>query len=231
MNNLKENLENIRARVESACESAGRDPAEVTVLAVSKRHSAARIRALHALGQLQFGENYIQEALPKIAELAALGLEWHYIGPLQSNKTKEAATHFDWVQSADRAKILRRLSNQRPAERGPLRVCIQVNIDREPQKAGASPEESAELARLCHELPGLELRGLMCIPRIGSTAHDPAESYARMRALYDTLRGDGLPLDTLSMGMSADLEAAVRHGSTMVRIGTDLFGPRPPAGD
>ncbi|MEJ2400014.1 MAG: YggS family pyridoxal phosphate-dependent enzyme [Xanthomonadales bacterium] len=229
MNNLKENLENIRARVETACETAGRAASEVEILAVSKRHPTAKIRAMHALGHTRFGENYIQEALPKIAELADLGLEWHYIGPLQSNKTKEAATHFQWVQSADRPKILRRLSSQRPAELPPLNVCIQVNIDREPQKAGVAPEETGALARLCQELPRLRLRGLMCIPRIGSSAFDPADSYARMCALYRTLCDEGLPLDTLSMGMSADLEAAVLHGSTMIRIGTDLFGPRPAA--
>jgi PLP dependent protein len=231
MNDLKGNLENIRTRVETACESAGRDPSEIAVLAVSKRHSTAKIRALHTLGHVQFGENYIQEALPKIAELAGLDLEWHYIGPLQSNKTKDAAANFQWVQSVDRAKILRRLSVQRPAELGALNVCIQVNIDREPQKAGVDPEAAAELARLCLELPGVRLRGLMCIPRIGSADSDPTDSYARMFELYQALREDGLPLDTLSMGMSADLEAAVRHGSTMIRIGTDLFGPRPAAGD
>jgi len=227
MNDLKKNLENIHTRVCAACREAGRDPAEVTVLAVSKRHPAARIRALHALGQRRFGENYVKEALPKIRELEGLGIEWHYIGPLQSNKTREAAEHFDWVQSADREKILRRLSEQRPDDRPPLDVCIQVNIDREAQKAGVLPEQAAELAALCASLPRLRLRGLMCIPRIGSVDHDPAESYARMFELFRALRDGGLPLDTLSMGMSDDLEAAVRFGATMLRIGTDLLGPRP----
>jgi pyridoxal phosphate enzyme (YggS family) len=231
MNDLKENLQKIRARVETACRAAGREPAEITILAVSKRHPAARIRALHGLGQARFGENYIQEAVPKIEQLADLDLEWHYIGPLQSNKTKEAATHFQWVQSADRAKILRRLSEQRPADLPPLEVCIQVNIDREAQKSGCELAQAAELAGLCAELPRLRLRGLMCIPRIGSAGHDPGESYARMFELYRSLRESGLPLDTLSMGMSDDLESAVRHGSTMVRIGTDLLGPRPAAED
>ena len=227
MNDLKKNLENIHSRVRAACREAGRDPAEVAVLAVSKRHPAARIRALHALGQRCFGENYVQEALPKIRELEGLGIEWHYIGPLQSNKTREAAGHFDWVQSVDREKILRRLSEQRPDERPPLDVCIQVNIDRETQKAGALPEQAAGLAALCASLPRLRLRGLMCIPRIGSADHDPAESYARMFELFRALRDGGLPMDTLSMGMSDDLEAAVRNGATMLRIGTDLLGPRP----
>ena len=143
MNNLKGNLENIRTRVETACKTAGRDPSGVVVLAVSKRHPTAKIRALHALGHTRFGENYVQEALPKIAELADLGIEWHYSGPLQSNKAKDAAEHFQWVQSADRAKILRRLSSQRPAALPALNICIQVNIDREPRKAGALPEQGS----------------------------------------------------------------------------------------
>ena len=182
---------------------------------------------MHSLGQVCFGENYVQEALAKIQLLSELDIEWHYIGPLQSNKTNEAAKHFHWVQSVDREKILRRLSSQRPQTMRPLNVCIQVNIDREPQKAGVLPEETENLARLCAELPGLHLRGLMCIPQIGSDEHDPADSYRHMKDLYQGLLDKGLVMDTLSMGMSADLDAAVRHGSTMVRIGTDLFGPRP----
>lgn len=231
MNNLKENLENVRARVAKACKSAGRKPGDVAILAVSKRHSIDKIRALHALGQTSFGENYVQEAVSKTTQLKDLPIEWHYIGPLQSNKTREAAAEFDWVQSADREKILKRLAAQRPANMPSLNVCIQVNIDREPQKAGVMPERAGELAMLCAELKGLKLRGLMCIPRIGSEEHDPAGSYREMKHLFDRLRGDGLEMDTLSMGMSADLEAAVLNGSTMVRIGTDLFGPRPPRGD
>jgi pyridoxal phosphate enzyme (YggS family) len=230
MNNLKENLESIRTRVESACRTAERSPAEVRILAVSKRHSADRIRALHELGQEAFGENYVQEAVAKVKELQDLEIEWHYIGPLQSNKTREAAAHFDWVQSADREKILRRLSGQRPEQLAPLNICIQVNIDREPQKAGVLPEDTEALAKLCRELPGLKLRGLMCIPRIASDEHDPADSYRRTKELFDHLRHSGLEIDTLSMGMSADLEAAILHGSTMVRVGTDLLGPRPGTG-
>lgn len=230
MNNLKENLEIIRTRVESACLTAERSPAEVRIIAVSKRHSVDRIRALHDLGQEAFGENYVQEAVAKVKELQDLEIEWHYIGPLQSNKTREAAAHFDWLQSADREKILRRLSSQRPEQLAPLNVCIQVNIDREPQKAGVLPEDTEALAKLCRELPGLQLRGLMCIPRIGSDEHDPADSYRRTKELFDHLRHSGLEIDTLSMGMSADLEAAILHGSTMVRVGTDLLGPRPATG-
>ncbi len=227
MNNLKENLNKIRSRVDLACRTAGRSPSGVTVLAVSKRHAVERIEALHGLGQSCFGENYVQEALDKMDALAGRGIEWHFIGPLQSNKTRAVAEHFDWVQSVDRMKILERLSAQRPPEAPPLNVCIQVNIDREPQKAGVSPEDTASLARACSELPGLRLRGLMCIPLIGSASHDPAESYARMLELYRRLEDGGLEMDTLSMGMSSDLEAAIENGSTMVRIGTDLFGPRP----
>lgn len=227
MNNLKENLNKIRSRVDLACRTAGRTASEVTVLAVSKRHSVEKIATLHGMGQGCFGENYIQEALAKMKPLAGLDIEWHYIGPLQSNKTREAAEHFHWVQSVDRGKILRRLSSQRPEALQALNICIQVNIDREAQKSGVLPEETEQLARLCTELPGLRLRGLMSIPQIGSGSHDPADSYRRMAELYDQLLGKGLAMDTLSMGMSADLEAAISHGSTMVRIGTDLFGPRP----
>lgn len=230
MNNLKENLDNVHARVASACERAGRNPGEITVLVVSKQHPAERIRALHGLGQRAFGENYLQEALAKQAQLGDLDIEWHFIGPLQSNKTREVATHFDWVQSADRPKVLQRLSEQRPAGRPSLNVCIQVNIDREPQKAGVLPEAAEGLARMARQLPGLQLRGLMTIPRLGSEEHDPGDSYRRMHALFRNLQDAGSALDTLSMGMSADLEQAILHGSTMVRVGTDLLGPRP-AGD
>jgi pyridoxal phosphate enzyme (YggS family) len=227
MNDLKENLNNVRARVARACENADRDPSEVSILAVSKRHSVDKIRRLHALGQVSFGENYVQEALDKIEELEGSQIEWHFIGPLQSNKTKHVAASFHWAQSVDRQKILQRLSSQRPETSPPLNICIQVNIDREPQKAGALPEQAAELARLANQLPGVRLRGLMAIPMIGSAEHDPAESYRKMYGLYRKLLDAGLEMDTLSMGMSADLEAAVTHGSTMVRIGTDLLGPRP----
>ena len=227
MNNLKANLHNVRARVEQACKKAGRDPSEVSILAVSKKHPATRIRELHALGQKAFGENYVQEALAKQAQLEALDIEWHFIGPLQSNKTREAAGHFAWVQSVDREKLARRLSEQRPAELPALNICIQVNIDREPQKAGVLPEHAADLARFAQDLPNLRLRGLMVIPRMGSEAHDPTDSYRRVQELYQRIRDGGIDMDTLSMGMSADLEQAVLQGSTMVRIGTDLLGERP----
>jgi len=236
MNNLKENLHNVRSRLASACKTAGRNPSDIAILAVSKKHPVDRILALHRLGQTAFGENYVQEALTKMEQLAGLTataentLQWHFIGPLQSNKTREVARHFQWVQSVDRMKILQRLSAQRPPDLPALNVCIQVNIDREPQKAGVMPEGLTELAETAVVLPGLRLRGLMTIPKAASGSHDTRESYARMESLYQGLVTSGFDLDILSMGMSADLEAAIMHGSTMIRIGTDLFGPRPDTG-
>jgi len=230
MNHLKQKLHNVRSRLSSACKSAGRDPAEVTLLAVSKKHSSDRIRELHRLGQPCFGENYVREALEKMKQLSLENLEWHYIGPLQSNKTREVAENFHWVQSIDRLKIARRLSDQRPEGKPPLNICIQVNIDREPQKGGVMPEQVKQLAGDVCSLPNLHLRGLMAIPRAACAEHDPADSYQQMQQLFRQLIEGGLKLDTLSMGMSADLEAAIMHGSTMVRIGTDLFGPRPASG-
>lgn len=214
-----------------ACRKAGRDPSEVTILAVSKKHPAQKISTLNDLGQACFGENYVQEALQKMEQLADRDIEWHFIGPLQSNKTREVAGHFHWVQSVDREKILKRLSGQRPPGMPPLNLCIQVNIDREPQKSGVLPEQAAALVRMCQDLPGVALRGLMCIPLAASETHDPGNSYQRMYELFKELRDSGIKMDTLSMGMSADLESAIMHGSTMVRIGTDLLGPRPVQGD
>jgi len=228
MKDLKANLHNVRSRIEIACKKAGRKPSEVIVLAVSKRHPASSISALHGFGQTAFGENYLQEAVEKQAQLAGLSLEWHFIGPLQSNKTRDVARHFDWVQSTDREKILRRLSEQRPESMPKLNVCIQVNIDRENQKSGVMPENLEKLVHFARDLPNLELRGLMAIPQMTSVNHDPAASYSRMHELFRALIASGIKLDTLSMGMSADLEQAIMHGSTMVRIGTDLFGARPP---
>ena len=218
MNNLKENLENIRSRVDLACRTAGRSGEEVAILAVSKRHSAERIEALHALGQAAFGENYVQEALDKIDRLRQLPIEWHYIGPLQSNKTREAAGHFHWVQTLDRAKIAKPLSDQRPAELPLLNVCVQVNIDREPQKHGVMPEEAEQLARLCAGLPRLRLRGLMCIPPV---EEEPSLHFALLAKLAAR---NGL--SGLSMGMSGDFESAIALGATHVRVGSAIFGER-----
>lgn len=226
MNDLKAKLHNVRSRVDSACKKAGRRPSEITILAVSKRHPAALVRQLHTLGLSAFGENYMREAVEKQAQLADLDLEWHFIGPVQSNKTRQLAQHFDWVQSADREKILRRLSAQRPEALPKLNICIQVNIDREEQKAGVLPESLEELVHFALGLPNLRLRGLMAIPRLGSAEHDPTDSYRRMRDLFLSLTDTGILMDTLSMGMSADLENAIMMGSTMLRIGTDLFGAR-----
>ncbi len=226
MNNLKTNLQNVCSRVETACEKAGRAVSEITILAVSKRHPASRIRELYSCGQTRFGENYVQEALAKQKDLSDQEIEWHFIGPLQSNKTREVSAQFQWVQSADRLKILRRLSDQRPPGLPPLNVCLQVNIDREPQKAGLMPEEVPEMAQYAADLANLRLRGLMAIPRPPVPGEDESASFRKMRGLFDQLIQTGFDLDTLSMGMSADLETAIMEGSTMVRIGTDLLGPR-----
>ena len=179
------------------------------------------------MGQPSFGENYVQEALTKMQEFTRDPVEWHFIGPLQSNKTREVAENFQWVQSVDRIKVMRRLSSQRPTGLPALNICIQVNIDREPQKAGVMPEDLLEMAQEARGLPQLQLRGLMAIPMAVSAQHDPADSYRKMHSLFLQLLDKGFELDTLSMGMSADLEPAIMNGSTMVRIGTDLFGSRP----
>jgi pyridoxal phosphate enzyme (YggS family) len=227
MNDLKSNLNKVRARIAAACKTQGKCINSVTLLAVSKRHDAASIRTLFNAGQRQFGENYVQEALIKQNELSDLDIEWHFIGPLQSNKTMEVAQHFDWVQSVDRVKLLQRLSRQRPVDLPPLNITLQVNIDNEPQKSGASPGEIAALARMATELPGIRLRGLMAIPMVSTDSMPGPSSFDRMAELFRDLNSKGLELDTLSLGMSSDLEAAIAAGSTMVRIGTDLFGPRP----
>jgi hypothetical protein len=226
MNDLKAKLEAVHTRIAAACRKAGRNPSDVRLLAVSKGHPSSLIRKLCAAGQSAFGENYVQEALAKQAELADERIEWHFIGPLQSNKTADVAHAFAWAQSVDREKLLRRLSRQRPANLPALNVCLQVNIDREQQKAGALPEDIPQLAALAAGLPGLRLRGLMAIPMAASASRDTAPSFAAMLRLYRQLQQSGLELDTLSMGMSADLEQAIQAGSTMVRVGTDLFGPR-----
>jgi len=226
MNDLTAKLESINARIASACAKVQRPVTEVRIVAVSKRQTVAAIRQLHTAGQFAFAENYLQEALEKQAGLQDLALEWHFIGPVQSNKTQEIANNFNWVQSIDREKIASRLSRQRPGSMPRLNVCVQVNIDREEQKSGVKPDEVLQLARLVSTLPGLTLRGLMAIPRASGTPDQTLQSFRNAKRLFDQLQDEGLPVDTLSMGMSADLELAVSAGSTMVRIGTDLFGPR-----
>ena len=222
----------VRAAISDACRRAGRAPDACCLLAVSKTRTPDEVRALAELGQRDFGENYVQEALAKIDALAGLPLVWHLIGPLQSNKTREVAGHFDWVHSIDREKIARRLNGQRPAQRPPLDVCLQVNIDDEDSKSGVAPGDVAALAMAVLALPRLRLRGLMTIPRPDQPA-GPANAYARLAALHRELAatipalGPGSDFDTLSMGMSDDYPEAIAHGATQVRIGTALFGPRP----
>lgn len=200
----------------------------VTLLAVSKMQPATAVRAAHAAGQRHFGENYVQEALDKMAALADLRaeLQWHLIGPLQSNKTRPVAEAFDWVHGVDRLKIAQRLSEQRPAGLAPLNVCLQVNVSGEASKSGVDPAELAALAHAVAALPRLRLRGLMSIPEPADTLDAQRRPHRQLRELLDRLNADGLALDTLSMGMSADLEAAVLEGATLVRIGTAIFGTR-----
>ena len=226
MNESFERLNLVRQRVEKACTSCGRQPGEVSLLAVSKWHPAEKITALNKLGVRSFGENQLQEGLKKQRELTELDLQWHFIGVLQSNKTRAIAENFHWVQSVDRQKILTRLSAQRPDSLPAINVCLQVNIDQEPQKSGANPEEILQLAALAHSLNNIRLRGLMAIPKVTTDSKKQHESFRRVKVLFETLKNEGHDIDTLSMGMSSDLEIAICEGSTMVRIGTDLFGKR-----
>ena len=225
---IADHLQSVRARIQLACEAAGRPPASVRLLAVSKTFGPEAVREAHAAGQVAFGENYIQEAVEKMEALRDLPLEWHCIGPIQSNKTRLVAEHFDWVHSVDRLKIAQRLSDQRPEGLPPLQLCLQVNTDGGPTKSGAQPEELLALAQSVAALPRVVLRGLMTIP-------DPVEGFEaevalhrRATALFERVRQAlALPQwDTLSMGMTADLEAAIAAGSTMVRVGTAIFGKR-----
>lgn len=229
---IGDKLQQVRARIVTACTAAGRDPASVRLLAVSKTFPAEALREAHAAGQSAFGENYVQEGLAKIEALADLrrgdgsGIEWHCIGPLQSNKTRPVAEQFDWVHSIDRLKIAERLSEQRPAALAPLQVCLQVNVDGGANKSGVPADEALALARAVAALPRLQLRGLMAIP-------EPAEGFAAQRdlflratAVFERIRADGIPVDVLSLGMSADLEAAIAADSTMVRVGSAIFGRR-----
>ena len=232
MTTIANNLQQVLGRMAQACQAAGRDPASVSLLAVSKTFGADAVVQAVAAGQRDFGENYIQEGVDKIvalrAALPAVSLTWHCIGPIQSNKTRLVAEHFDWVHTVDRLKIAERLSAQRPADRPPLNVCIQVNIDGGANKSGVAPGDALALARAVAALPQLKLRGLMSIPEIAPDFEAARAVHASARALFDQLNADGLGLDTLSMGMSDDLEAAIAAGSTMVRIGTAIFGSRAP---
>lgn len=226
MTTIALNLQSVRGRIAAACEAAGRDVNEVTLLAVAKTFGPDAVRAAHAAGATAFGENYIQEAVEKQALLADLDVQWHCIGPIQSNKTRLVATHFDWAHTVDRLKIAQRLSEQRPEELPPLSVCIQVNIDGGASKSGVPPAQALALAREVAALPRLRLRGLMTIPEPAPEFAAQLAVHRKARALFEDLRDAGLPLDTLSMGMTADLEAAIHAGSTLVRVGTAIFGGR-----
>ncbi|TKC91065.1 YggS family pyridoxal phosphate-dependent enzyme [Trinickia terrae] len=228
MSDLTHNLDAVHRRIERAAQSAGRDAASIALLAVSKTFPADAVREAHAAGQRAFGENYVQESIAKIEALADLraGLEWHFIGPLQSNKTKPVAEHFDWVHSVDRLKIAQRLSEQRPDSLPPLNVCLQVNVSGEETKSGVAPADAPSVAREIAALPKLRLRGLMSIPEPAGDLEAQRAPHRALRELFERLRADGMALDTLSMGMSADLEAAVLEGATIVRVGTAIFGAR-----
>ncbi len=226
MTMIAENLHHVQTRITQACKQAGRAVDAVQLLAVSKTFGADAVAQAHAAGQTSFGENYIQEAVDKIQALRDLPLEWHCIGPIQSNKTRHVAEHFDWVHTIDRLKIAQRLSEQRPAHLAPLQVCIQVNVDGGVSKSGVAPSEALALAQAVAALPRLRLRGLMCIPEPAPDFVAECAVFAGARALFDEMRRAGMPLDTVSMGMSADLEAAITSGSTMVRVGSAIFGQR-----
>lgn len=223
MSTIADNIQLVGSRIRAAAQAAGRDENSIQLLAVSKTKPAEALREAHAAGLRNFGENYLQEALSKQLELADLPLIWHFIGPIQSNKTRAIAEHFDWVHSVDRLKIAQRLSEQRPANLPPLNICIQVNVSGEASKSGCTPQDLPALAAAISALPRLKLRGLMAIPE---PTEDRAEQDAAFAAVQRLQASLDLPLDTLSMGMSHDLESAIAQGATWVRIGTALFGAR-----
>ena len=231
MATIAANIQQVRGRILQACAAAQRPVESVTLLTVSKTYSADAVREAVAAGERRFGENYVQEGVDKIDALAdrRADLEWHLIGPLQSNKTRVVAARFDWVHSVDRLKIAQRLSEQRPADLPPLQVCLQVNTSDEPSKSGLAPAEVRDVAQAVAALPGVRLRGLMAIPEPVEGFDAQRAVHRRLRMLFDALRADCLALDTLSMGMTADLEAAIAEGATLVRVGTAIFGARPRA--
>lgn len=229
MTMIQTNLQTVQARLAAACRAAGRDAGEVTLLAVSKTFGPQAVVEAYGAGQTAFGENYIQEAVQKIGDLSHLKhppLQWHCIGPLQSNKTRLVAQHFDWVHTVERLKVAQRLSEQRPPGLAPLQVCIQVNVDGGDTKSGVRPDEALALAKQVATLPNLCLRGVMSIPEPAPDFVAACALFMRVRAVFDALNAEGLALDTLSMGMSADMEAAIQAGSTLVRVGTAIFGGR-----
>lgn len=229
MVSIEKNITSVKQRIEQAVTQAGRDPKSLKLLAVSKTRPASDIEEAFIKGLSAFGENYLQEAIEKINSLATLGAEWHFIGPLQSNKTRQVAEHFDWVHSVDRIKIAKRLSEQRPDHLPPINICLQVNIDAEPSKSGVLPEDAIDLALIISDLPNIHLRGLMAIPKASSTLDAQRQPFRALRLLKEQVNqqlDNSQKLDTLSMGMSGDIEAAILEGSTILRVGTDIFGPR-----
>ncbi|MBC7514581.1 MAG: YggS family pyridoxal phosphate-dependent enzyme [Herminiimonas sp.] len=239
MSRIADNLQGVHVRIAEAATKVSRPPQAILLLAASKTFGAAAVLEAIAAGQRDFGENYLQEAVDKIEEVRGLQnngacsdairtalLNWHFIGPIQSNKTKPLAEHFDWVHSVDRGKIATRLSQQRPSHLAPLNVCIQVNISNEDTKSGVQPEAVPALARCIAAMPGLRLRGLMAIPQAADDVARQRLPFRALHALYTALQADGMPLDTLSIGMSADLEAAIYEGATIVRVGSAIFGQR-----
>jgi len=225
-NSLATRLAEVRARIRHAETEFGRLLGSVSLIAVSKTKTSTAIREAAALGQRDFGENYVQEFLTKASDLADLSLRWHFIGHLQSNKTREVAAHCDWVHTVDRERIALRLSDQRPADKAALNVCIQVNLHNEANKAGVPPDQVAALAVAIQDMPRLRLRGLMAIPEAETDFQRQRAMFADLRQILERLRQRGTDLDTLSMGMTGDMEAAIAEGATHVRIGTAIFGPR-----
>lgn len=226
MHDIGTALTGVRARIGELERRYHRTPGSVTLLAVSKTKPPEAVRAAIAAGQHAFGENHLQDAMTKVEALAGESVSWHFIGAVQSNKTRPIAAHFDWVHGIEREKIATRLSAQRPADRGPLDVCIEVNVSGEDTKSGVPPAAVESLARVVRELPGLRLRGLMAIPRPAEDFETQRVPFRLLREILDDLNAKGLGLDTLSMGMTGDLEAAIAEGATMVRVGTAIFGPR-----
>jgi len=223
---VTENLRKIRDLLHFAAIEASRDPADVRLLAVSKKQPLEKIREAYAAGQRDFGENFVQEGVEKIGAMDKDDITWHFIGHLQSNKTRVVAENFDWVHTIDKLKTARRLSEQRPDGLPPLNVCLQVNVDDEESKSGVTPEALPDLAAACAKLPNIRLRGLMCVPAIREEPDAQRMPFAALRELAEKLRTDGVDTDTLSMGMTADFRAAILEGATIVRIGTALFGER-----
>lgn len=228
MLNIPQNIHKVRRRIEQAVLNTSGTKNNIKLLAVSKRHNSAGIRQAYACDIREFGENYLQEALEKITALSDLDIHWHFIGPIQSNKTKAIAEHFAWVHTVDRLKVASRLSKQRPSSLPPLNICIQINIDDEESKSGIAPEETLSFAKQVDALPNLRLRGLMCIPKKADLNEENTNAFQKTKVIFDHIATQEIfhHWDTLSMGMSTDLETAIANGANIVRIGTDIFGSR-----